>query len=270
MEQKNYYTLLGVKKNASAQQIKEAYRHLAFRYHPDRNSGTNDANAEQMKAINEAYAVLSNPQKRREYDILLQQYGSSAYGQFRQSYTERDIFNGSDIHQIFEEMTRSFGFRGFDEIFNEFYGSGYRQFEFKRHGYHAKGFSFSGPWMSFRCRAGGSRGLGGIRRITRFLLKHAGKGQEPRRGPDLFDIINLQSEFAATGGPYPYLHRQQAKKIVVKVPPGIKDGQQIRLSGMGGAGKAGGVSGDLYLKVKIKRTLLEKAKAMTARLFESR
>jgi len=110
MEQKDYYRILGVESNAGQKQIKDAYRKLAFEYHPDRNKD-NPATAEKMKELNEAYAVISNPAKRKDYDALKQQYGSFAYSRFRQNYSEQDIFRGSDINQIFEEMGRVFGFR---------------------------------------------------------------------------------------------------------------------------------------------------------------
>ncbi len=105
MSQNDYYQILDVDQKASSKQIKEAYRKRAFKYHPDRNRQNPDA-AEKMKRINEAYAVLSDANKRREYDTLRQQFGSAAYSQFRQSYSERDIFSGSDINQILEQMAR--------------------------------------------------------------------------------------------------------------------------------------------------------------------
>ena len=133
MEQKDFYEILGIEREAGQKQIKDAYRRLALTYHPDRNRDNPDA-ATKMKEINESYAVLSDPEKRRRYDALRQTYGSSAYGQFRQTYSEQDIFRGSDIQQIFEELSRAFGFRGFDDIFKESYGEGYRTFEFRRPG----------------------------------------------------------------------------------------------------------------------------------------
>ena len=70
MTTQDYYTLLGIDPKAEPQQIKAAYRNLAFQYHPDRNNA-DAASAEKMKAINEAYAVLSHPHKRQEYDLSL-------------------------------------------------------------------------------------------------------------------------------------------------------------------------------------------------------
>ena len=134
--------MLGVSPDANDKQIKDAYRQLAFQHHPDRNA-EDPASSEKMKRVNEAYAVLSNPRKRQEYDALRQRFGSSAYGQFRQNYSEQDIFRGSDINAVLEELARSFGLRGFDEIFKEFYGQGYQSFDFKKQGFSAKGFVFS-------------------------------------------------------------------------------------------------------------------------------
>ena len=121
MTQKDYYQILSVNKNAASKEIKEAYRKLAFKYHPDRNKENGEA-AEKMKIVNEAYAVLSSPEKRREYDALRQQFGSDAYSRFRNNYSQQDIFSGSDINHIFEEMAKAFGLRGSNEIFKEFYG----------------------------------------------------------------------------------------------------------------------------------------------------
>src|SRR5271170_7014382 len=92
---KNYYEVLGIGKTASAEQIKGAYRELAMKYHPDRNK---DKNAEEkFKEINEAYAVLSDPEKRKQYDS----FGPEG---FQKRYTEEDIFRNFNFEDIIREF----------------------------------------------------------------------------------------------------------------------------------------------------------------------
>jgi DnaJ-class molecular chaperone len=259
MAQQDYYQILGVDDGAEAKKIKEAYRGLAFKYHPDRNE-KNPGSAEMMKSVNEAYAVLSNVEKRRAYDAMRNRFGDNAYGQFRNTYTEQDIFNGSDVHQIFEEMARSFGLRGVDAIFSDFYGSGYKRFDFKHHGLNGAGFIYRGGFGKRRGKAMASGASPGLGRFGKFLLQKIAGLSLPQVGQDIRDTIHLTPEFARSGGPYPYHHHRRSKKLVVSIPAGTKDGQQIRLSQMGAAGKNGGLDGDLYLKVKFKKPLLEKTK----------
>ena len=265
MSQNDYYQILGIDQKASPRQIKDTYRKLAFEYHPDRNRQNPEA-AEKMKQVNEAYAVLSDPAKRREYDAMRQQFGSSAYSQFRQNYSEQDIFSGSDINQILEQMARAFGLRGFDEIFKEFYGQGYRHYEFRKPGFFAKSHYFTGPRPSRGLNASDLRLQGGIGKLTRFFLRQFSGIELPENGADLKDSIRLSSEFARQGGPYAYYLRKKDKKLVVKIPPGIKHHQQIRLAGMGEDGKGGGKAGDLYLKVCIRKPLLEHLKDFLAKM----
>lgn len=97
----DYYQVLGVDKKASADDIKKAYRKLALKWHPDRNPN-NKAAEEKFKKISEAYAVLSDTEKRQQYD----QFGSA--DQFRQQYSQEDIFRNFDL----DEILRSFGFGG--------------------------------------------------------------------------------------------------------------------------------------------------------------
>lgn len=253
MDSRDYYQILGIEKDAEPKQIKEAYRDLAFKYHPDRNA-SDSGTVEKMQAVNEAYAVLSNPEKKREYDALKQQYGSTAYNRFRKSYTEQDIFQGSDIHQVFEEMAKNFGMRGFDEIFKQFEGRGYRRFETKRPGLHVKGFVFSG-WM-------GGKGpffkLG--QNLSKLLTGSAGGTQIAQRGMDIYDVIDLQPSHALQGGPFAYYNKKRDKKLVVRIPSYTKDGQKIRLSRMGEEGRGGGMPGDLFLKVSIKKPLMQQVR----------
>lgn len=163
MNQKDYYQILEIDENTSQQQIKEAYRKLAFQYHPDRNK-KNPSVIERMKEINEAYAILSEPEKRSEYDALRQKFGSFAYQRFRENYSDEDIFRGSNINQIFDELAKMFsGFRNADQIFREFYGPMYQTFEFRRPGFLGRGFVFFGSFG----RGYGQRYRGGQRRFNR-------------------------------------------------------------------------------------------------------
>jgi DnaJ-class molecular chaperone len=265
MNRKDYYEILGAEKEASPQKIKEAYRKLAFQYHPDRNR-ENPSAAEKMKEINEAYAVLSDPKKRNDYDRCFEQYGPYAYDRFKQRYSDQDIFRGSDIHQIFEEMARTFGFRNFEEVFRESYGQGYHPFEFQRPGVSGRGFVFFGPgfgkikWQEIP----GSPGIffGILGKIIQYFLKKTFGMREPDRGKDLEDVIYLNPQQALEGGKGKYLHRNRSKELIITIPPAIKEGQRIRLKRMGAPGKEGGDPGDLYLKVKIKKPLFEKVKEL--------
>ncbi len=265
MEQVDYYQVLGINKDANEHQIKDSYRKLALKYHPDRNSGDPDA-AEKMKSINEAYAVLSNPQKRHDYDLLKERYGSSAYNHFRQNYSEQDIFTGSDINGIFEELARSFGLRGFDEIFREAYGNGFKTFEFRQDGFNGKGYVFTGTFGRGNGEAVPSQQAGQLGKMARYLFKRVTGVELPEAGRDIVDFLRLSPDEASRGGVREYMHWRQGKKLKITVPPGIKDGQKIRLAGMGEPGKSGGEPGDLYLKVHIKKPLIREIKNFIAKI----
>ncbi len=263
--QKDYYQILDVVQAASPQKIKEAYRRLAFQYHPDKNRG-NPSAAEKMKEVNEAYAVLSDPRKRRDYDTFHEQFGPYGYDRFKQRYTEQDIFRGSDINQIFEEMARTFGFRSFEEVFRESYGQGSQTFEFRRPGVSGREFIFFGSGLG-RSRQQGTRFSsptlpGYLGQFIQYLLKKTLQIREPQRGKDLEDVIYLDLEQAHEGAKGKYPHRKRKKELLVSIPPGMKEGQKIRLKGMGTPGRDGGDPGDLYLKVKIKKPLLEKVREL--------
>ena len=103
----DHYNTLGVDKNASLEQIKKAYRKLALKYHPDRQSTNKEAAEEKFKQINEAYAVLSDPKKRERYDTVGHQH-------FHNQYSQEDIFQNTDFNSIFSEF-------GFGNIFEQFF-----------------------------------------------------------------------------------------------------------------------------------------------------
>jgi DnaJ-class molecular chaperone len=256
MEQKDYYTILGLAKDASSKKIKEAYRKLALQYHPDRNHDPSAAS--KMKDLNEAYAVLSDPRKRKEYDSMQEQFGASAYGRFRQSHSEHDIFRGSDIGQVFEEISRIFGFRSSDEIFQQFYGPGYRTFEFRRPGFSGKAFVYYGRPRARTPEGGSEFQLGGpLGRLLRYTLKKQWGFELPEKGKDRKDSITISPDLARSGGKIEYTSRPEAREFLVNIPPGISEGRKIRLRGMGEKGKGGGTDGDLYLTVKVKKPLKE-------------
>ncbi|HIJ79855.1 MAG: DnaJ domain-containing protein [Desulfobulbaceae bacterium] len=224
----DYYKLLGVDKKASKEEIKKAYRKLALKYHPDRNKGNKEAE-EKFKKISEAYAVLSDQEKRQQYDT----YGSAG---FQQRYSQEDIFRGADLGDILKEFGFNFGgggggFRssgmGGGNIFEELFSQG------------------GGGRTSFR-----SSGMGG----NPFQGGGCRGGQHaPQKGADhtlelaitLEDVLHGAEKTISLG------RGASTEKVSVKVPAGIEEGKKLRVSGKGSPSPMGGAPGDLYLLIKI-------------------
>jgi DnaJ-class molecular chaperone len=273
MERKDFYETLGVEEQADAETIKKTYRKLAFRYHPDRTGNDPEA-TQKMKEINEAYATLSDPAKRKEYNALRSAYGPAAYGRFRQSHSEEDLFRGSDINQVFEEFARMFsGFRRPEDLFSQgnFYGPRYRTFEFSRPGFSARGvfYGFGNPTGAFPGGAGsegrqtGNRMPLSMRLLSKLLAGFQQKIVEeleiPTRGKDLYDTIFITTADIGSKIEYPAGQKwDRAKDLMIKIPQGIKNGRKIRLTGQGEAGKYGGGPGDLYIEIRIRTSLTER------------
>jgi len=212
---KDYYDLLGVKKGASDADIKTAYRKLAMKYHPDRNKGDKTAE-DKFKEINEAYAVLSDAEKRQQYDM----FGADG---FRQRFSQDDIFRGTDFSSIFSEM----GFGG--DIFDQLFGGA-------RGGQRRSG-GFGGGQNPFGGFGGG-----------------AGAGYQAMKGQDLETAVTVPFDLAFRGGKQRLtLQRQDGGRISVDVtvPAGIESGKKLRLTGKGGPGPGGGAPGDLYVVVNV-------------------
>lgn len=263
MENKDYYRVLGVDAGATTGEIKEAYRRLAFEHHPDRNTA-DPAAVRRMQAINEAYAVLSDPDKRQRFDLMREQYGSSAYDRFRRTYSQDDIFRGSDVGQVFEEMARAFGFRDFNTLFRDAMQQGYGSYTFNRPGVFGRIFVFGsgnrqrpGTDTSFSARLS-QRGLNAV---GRYVLKRLlGRADFREKGRDVYDSITVTSEQARNGARVRYVQGRGGREVVFRIPPGARDGQRLRLQGMGEAGKGTGEAGDLYLKIVIGKSLSQKVK----------
>lgn len=274
---KDYYARLGVDEDANEEEIKRAYRALAFKYHPDRNQGSKKAE-EIFKEITEAYAVLADSQQRRRYDAM--RASMSAYDRqrpgagFSQEELFRDIFSDPNIWRIFADLAGDFqrlGFR-FDE-------------EFIKKIFLARGPIFFGgvffgtfaPWWKILHR-GGTRGdftmgaktpsgllgkaiygagrkIGGLF-IDKLLGQSHGPGLPAWPQSEWLDLnysLKVSKEEAAAGSEktMTYWRDGLRERLAIKIPQGIKSGTKLRLRGKGCRGKGGQAPGDLYINIEI-------------------
>ena len=208
-----YYEVLGVSKGASSQDIKKAYRKLALKYHPDKNKG-DKASEEKFKEISEAYAVLSDKEKKQQYDT----YGSTG---FHQRYSQEDIFRNFNMDDILSQFGFGGGGRGRGSYRMNMGGGGANSF----------GSMFSG-------QAGGG-GCGGC--------------QKPTKGHDMTYQLSVTLEDVLNGAEKNIALRNNgtSHNVSVRVPKGIEAGKKLRLKGKGGQAPPGGTPGDLFLKVDI-------------------
>ena len=203
----DYYGILGVAKTASPAEIKKAYRKLALKYHPDKTKG-DKALEDKFKKISEAYAVLSDAEKRKQYDT----YGSA---DFQQRFSQEDIFRNFDMGDILREF--GFGGGGF--------GGGSRRQSFG-----------GGRGNPFFHNMGG--GFGGQRQAPRT----PGKDIEYEIPLTVEELLNGSKKTITInqGG--------TTKAIEVKIPKGLTKGKKIRLAGKGEPSPHGGPAGHLYIK----------------------
>ena len=223
--EKDYYSILGVAKNATPESIKKKYRKLAMEYHPDRNKGDKQAE-EKFKNINEAYAVLSDPKKRKQYDT----FGSA---KFHQRFSQEDIFQGFDIGDILKD----FGFTT-DDVFGSMFGRG------------RKGGGRTGRRQ--RSPFGAGQGFD----FQDIFSQTGGQGfgaQPAAKGADRTTELTITLEEAASGAQKSVTLAAAGKSqaFTVKIPAGIRDGNKLRLAGKGDPGHPGTPPGDLYLVVRI-------------------
>ena len=292
---KDYYAVLGVDKTADKDQIKKAYRKLAIKYHPDKNPDDKNAEA-RFKEVSEAYAVLSDPEKKRQYD----QFGEAG---FHQRFSQEDIFRNADFGDIFRE----FGFGDGDDIFSQLFGGGRRPGTRSQRPRPVKGQDYlMRITIPFRQAI-----LGGDRRIDLDRdgtnehiqvripvgvepgqkLRISGKGgpgisggppgdllleiqvtPDPRfkrDGRNLIHTVKVPFTGACLGTSVEVPTLDEVKRV--KVKPGTQNGGKIRLRGFGVPGRAGHSAGDLYavVEVKVPAHLTDEQKDLLEKLRET-
>ena len=296
MAAKDYYHILGVAKNASDEEIKKAYRKLAMKYHPDRNPNKKEAE-ERFKEINEAYAVLSDKEKRKQYDT----FGAEG---FQQRFTQEDIFRGFDFDEILSSLfggrgRRDFRFGGQSGVdFGDFFGrqGGYQ--DAGRMSQRGEDIVYEMAISLEEAASGGEKRIS-YRKNSRLeevsvkiprgfpsgkKLRLAGKGKEGRNGGPPGDLylqvtvrehplfsqegedlivekeINFSEAVLGTTIEVPTL--EGMKKV--KVPPGTQSHTKMRLKGLGMPHFQGEGKGDQYVKVivRIPKKVSEKSKGL--------
>lgn len=262
---KNYYEILGVTKNASKEEIKKAFRALAHKYHPDKKGG----DAEKFKEVNEAYSVLSDDQKRAQYDTYGQTFsgnggaGQSGFGGFQGNWGDFGFdFSQGGFDQEFD----------LGDIFGEFFGGGRSKVKRGRDisidvelSFEEAVFGVERVFLINKISTcsvcSGSGAKKGSDMVSCTTCNGKGKIREVKRS--IFGSIEVSKvcEICSGSGKMPkekcenchgvgVLKNQEEVKI--KIPSGIDDGEMIRMSGAGEAVK-GGQNGDLYVKVHTKK-----------------
>lgn len=211
----DHYQTLGVSKKASLEEIKRAYRRLAKKYHPDRNPDDPTA-AARFKEVQKAYEILKDAEKRAQYD----QFGEAAVGQWATNQRGQKVYQwggGSSVSiDDIEDLMSAFGGGRHANIFDEIFGNSPR-------------------------RKTGRRAA----------------APEPQRGTDVQQAVSLSLEDVLQGTTVSVRSQSSTsarlQTLDVKIPPGVDDGQKIRLKGRGGAGRNGGPAGDLLLVCSIRK-----------------
>jgi curved DNA-binding protein len=233
MDFKDYYSTLGVAKTATEKEIKQAYRKLARKHHPDVNPGDKSAES-RFKELNEAYEVLGDPAKRKKYDELganwrMYEQGGPGAGADGPSGPQGGAWNvggtgprGGGVRTMTEEeMREMFGDADpFSDFFHAFFGG---------------------------APAAGAGEDAGARR------SRGARSRGPRAGRDVESEVELGLEdaFRGTTRRLSMTHDGHAKTVDVRIPAGIGDGSRVRVAGEGEQGAGGGKPGDLYLRVRL-------------------
>ena len=224
MAAKDYYAVLGVNKNATEKDIKQAYRKLARKYHPDVNPGDKSAEAK-FKEINQAHEVLSDPEKRKKYDQFGEnwQYAdqfAKAGGQQRATWD----FGRRGTPSDFGDQAGAEGFGDvFDSILRDFGGRTARRPQ-------------RGQDLEYPVEVSLEEAYRGTMRMLEM------QGEEP--------CPTCKGKGCRTCGGAGTVRR--SRRLEVKIPQGVREGSRVRIAGKGGPGQMGGEAGDLYLLISVK------------------
>ena len=262
MSKSDYYDVLGVQRSATKDEIKNKYRQLALKYHPDRNKAPDAEN--KFKEISEAYAILSDDEKRAQYD----QFGHAGIDG---RYSTEDIFRGVDFDEILRGM--GFGFGGFGSIFDTFFGGrptrGPQRGQDIRYdleisleqAYAGLGTEIEVPRTErcSECNGSGAKpgtspkkcpecgGAGQIQHVQNAGFLHFARIEPCRKCRGKGTIIEKQCNQCRGAGIV-----DRDRRISIKIPPGVDTGSQLLLRGEGDATNGGGRRGDLYVVVHVK------------------
>jgi molecular chaperone DnaJ len=264
-EKRDYYEVLGVSKDASKDAIKKSYRKLAMKYHPDKNKEPEAE--ERFKEISEAYGVLSDDEKRRQYD-------SFGHAGIDGTYTQEDIFRNINFNDIFGDL--GFGGGGFN-IFDMFFGGGARSA--RRTGprrgadlrtdieitleeaYEGIKTNVTFPRLEKCKTCEGTGAKLGTSTSTCSTCNGSGQMSYSKRTPfgqftSVTTCENCRGEGTVIETPCSDCKGrgllQKVKKISVKIPPGVDTGSRLRIAREGEAGEKGGPPGDLYVVIHVK------------------
>jgi len=263
LSKSDYYDVLGVQRNATKDEIKNKYRQLALKYHPDRNKSPDAEN--KFKEISEAYAILSDDEKRAQYD----QFGHAGIDG---RYSTEDIFRGVDFDEILRDIGFGFG-GGFGSIFDTFFGGrpsrGPQRGQDIRYdleisleqAYAGLGTEIEVPRTERcpECNGSGAKpgtspkkcpecgGAGQIQHIQNAGFMHFARIEPCRKCRGKGTIIEKPCNQCRGAGIV-----ERDRRISIKIPPGVDTGSQLLLRGEGDAPNGGGRRGDLYVVVHVK------------------
>ncbi|MBN1674144.1 MAG: molecular chaperone DnaJ [Kiritimatiellae bacterium] len=262
----DYYEVLGVAKSATADEIKKAYRKLAMKYHPDKNAGDKEAEAK-FKEISEAYEVLSDAQKRRQYDQFGHDGLKSAFGPGGFDFA-RDFTHFSDLEDILGSL---FGGGG---IFDEFFGGGARRrrsataprrgadlrFDLEIEFEEAVFGSEREVTLPVNDPCADCSGTGVTPGSRKETCKHCGGRGVIVSSSGFFQVRQTCPVCSGTGeviaSPCRKCHGtgkvKTRRRLTLRIPPGVETGSRLRLGGKGEAGERGGPAGDLYVQLHVR------------------